>query len=407
VTKLGLIPDNLRIDVTPDQTVLAAIQSAGVPIASACGGNGRCSTCRVWVVNGNDSCSPRTEIEERMAQRLRFQSNIRLACQLHLHGDATLRRLVLDDTDLHVASLLGKDAQSHVGEQKDVAVLFSDIAGFTAISERLSPYDVLFLLNKYYAAMGAIVDANRGYIDNFIGDGLMALFGVENEEAFALRSIKTGLDMLAAVDRLKPQFASTYEIDFDIRIGIHYGEAVIGSLGAGTRQRLTAIGDVVNIASRIETANKEAGTRLLISERLREVAGDQIAVEDYVRLRPRGSTDRMTLFAIAGLAPEAEAMLAASAPPAGETGAGDTPAVASLIPLKVAVIAGETYYWCACGRSANQPFCDGSHRATSILPLPWIPAETGEALLCACKQTAQPPLCDGSHRKLRASAPAP
>jgi class 3 adenylate cyclase/CDGSH-type Zn-finger protein len=404
VPAISLIPDNLSVEVAPDQTVLRAVQGAGVPIASACGGQGLCSTCRVWVVEGVENCAERSEIETQLAAKLHFPANLRLACQTKIAGPVTLRRLVLDDADLNIASLLGREAQSRVGEQKNIVVLFADIAGFTAISEKLLPYDVLFLLNKYYSAMGAVVADNRGYIDNFIGDGLMALFGVEDETDFALRGIKTGLDMLKAVDRLKPQFRATYGVEFDVRIGIHHGEAVLGSLGTGDRQRLTAIGDVVNIASRIEVANKEAGTRLLISEQLRQVVGDDVVVEDYVRLRPRGATDRMTLYSIASIAPDAEARLTRSAPK--PPPAKEEPAIAARTPINVSVIAGETYYWCVCGRSSNQPFCDGSHAPTGFEPLPWTAPKTGQELLCACKRTRKPPYCDGSHRGLVA-APAP
>ena len=394
-----LIPDNLDIEMPPDQTLLAAAQGAGVPIASACGGQGQCSTCRVWIVDGLEHCSPRSAIEVELASRLHLPDHLRLACQTRIDGEVTLRRLVLDDTDLNIASLLGTEAQSRVGEQKHVAVLFSDIAGFTSISEKLSAYDVLFLLNKYYSAMAAIVETNSGYIDNFIGDGLMALFGIENQPDFAVRSIRAGLAMLAAVDNFRPQFEATYGIDFNIRVGIHYGEAVIGSLGAGDRQRLTAIGDVVNIASRLEAANKEAGTRLLISEQLRDVAGDRIEVDDFVRLRPRGATDRMTLYSVSKLAPDAEARFAAqekaAAPPTA-----DQPRIAAKVPINVSVIENETYYWCVCGHSGNQPFCDGSHGPTRFTPLAFTATRTGQELLCTCKQTGRPPFCDGSHRRL-------
>jgi class 3 adenylate cyclase/CDGSH-type Zn-finger protein len=397
MANVRLIPDNIDIAMPPDRTVLAAAQAAGVPIASACGGNGRCSTCRIWVVSGLEHCSPRSEIERGLAERLHFPDNLRLACQTLATGDVTLRRLVLDDADLDIASLLGEEAQTRVGEQKNIAVLFSDIGGFTSISEKLSPYDVLFLLNKYYSAMGAVVQNNRGYIDNFIGDGLMALFGIENEADFALASVKAGLEMLVAVDRIRPQFLATYGIDFNIRIGLHYGEAVIGTLGAGDRRRLTAIGDVVNIASRIEVANKEAGTRMLISEQLHELVQDFIVTEDFVRLRPRGATDRMTLYSVSRLTPEAESRLGARTI-SGILSEDEAPRVASTKPINVELIAGETYYWCACGRSDNQPFCDGKHGDTRFTPVSFTAQKSGKELLCVCKRTARPPFCDGSHR---------
>ena len=100
-----------------------------------------------------------------------------------------------------------------------------------------------------------------------------------------------------------------YDIEFDIRIGLHNGDAVIGSLGSIGQERLTAIGEVPNVASRIEAANTEAGTRLLISEALHEKVKDSVQVADFVRVRLRGTSDRITLYEIDGLKPEAQAAL--------------------------------------------------------------------------------------------------
>ena len=100
-----------------------------------------------------------------------------------------------------------------------------------------------------------------------------------------------------------------YDIDFDIRVGIHYGEAVIGTLGSIGHERLTAIGDTVNVASRIEAANKDAGTRLLISETLHSQVKDQVDIADFIRVRLRGTDERITLYDVNGLKPEARAQL--------------------------------------------------------------------------------------------------
>ena len=158
--------------------------------------------------------------------------DIRLACQLRPTGDVTFRRLVLDDTDLRIANQLLRHAASKTGEVKPVVLFFSDVAGFTSFSETLTPYDVMYLLNRYFAQVGEVIERNEGYIDKFVGDGLMAIFGVDDQPDAPIRAVNAALQTLAAVDRMKPFFKSMYGIDFDIRIGLHLGDAVIGSIGS-------------------------------------------------------------------------------------------------------------------------------------------------------------------------------
>ena len=244
-----------------------------------------------------------------MADRLGLADEVRLACQLRPEGDLRVRRLVLDETDLMMSSQLDRAVATRTGEVKIVTILFSDIVDFTSLSERLSPYDTMYLLNRYFVQAGDIIEENGGFIDNFVGDGLMAIFGVGGQPDAPLRSVNAALQTLTAVDHMKPFFASMYDVDFDVRIGLHYGEVVIGSLGSIGHERLTAIGDVVNVASRVEAANKEAGTRLLISEALYDQVQDKVDSADFIRIRPRGTSDRITLHEIEGLKPEAEAEL--------------------------------------------------------------------------------------------------
>lgn len=309
MARVTSLPDNVVIDVADGETLLAAALRSGVPLTHACGGRAKCSTCRVWVLDGLEAASPRSEAEVVLADRLTFGDEVRLACQLHPRGDLRVRRLVLDETDLVMTNQLERSAAKRAGETKVVTIFFSDIADFTSLSEMLSPYDVMYLLNRYFVRAGEIIEQNDGYIDKFVGDGLMAIFGVEDQPRAPLRAVNAALQTLAAVDRMKPFFTSMYGVDFDVRIGLHYGEAVIGSLGSIGHERLTAVGDVVNVASRIETANKDAGTRLLISEALRDEVADSIEVADFVRTRLRGTSERITLYEVARLRPEVEAEL--------------------------------------------------------------------------------------------------
>ncbi len=310
---LRSLPDNITIDCAVGESVLEAARRAHLPIAHACGGKAKCSTCRIWILEGAEACPGEGAVERELTSRLGLADNIRLACQLRPTGDIAFRRLVLDETDLRIANQLQRRAAAKSGEVKPVVLFFSDVAGFTSFSEALTPYDLMYLLNRYFAQVGELIERNDGYIDKFVGDGLMAIFGVDGQPDAPIRSVNAALQTLAAVDRMKPFFASMYGIDFDIRIGLHLGDAVIGSIGSPGNERLTAIGDAVNVASRVEAANKEAGTRLLISEALYERVKDDVEMTDFVRVRLRGTSDRITLYEIAKLRPETERALNAAA----------------------------------------------------------------------------------------------
>lgn len=313
MAKINALPDNAEFETRDGETLLNAALRSGIVFAHACGGRARCSTCRVWVVDGLKTCHGRNALEAAMAERLGLGDEVRLACQLRPEAPLSVRRLVLDETDLMMSSQLDRAVATRMGEARHVTILFSDIADFTSISESLSPYDVMYLLNRFFVEIGDVVERNGGYIDKFIGDGLMAIFGIDDQPHAPLRAVKSALQILEVADRMKPFLASMYDVDFDVRVGLHYGEAVIGSLGSVGHERLTAIGDIVNVASRIEAANKDAATRFLISEALHAEVEDSIEVVDFVRIRLRGTRDRMTLYEVAALSPNAQTMLDATA----------------------------------------------------------------------------------------------
>lgn len=323
IAKIVSLPDGVEFDVKEGDTLLEAALRANLPLTHACGGRAKCSTCRIWVLDGLDTCPARTEAEQAMAGRLGLSDEVRLACQLKPGGDMRVRRLVLDEIDLVMSSQLDRSAATRVGEVRDVTVFFSDVADFTAIAETLTPYDVMYLLNRYFVQAGEIIERNGGYIDKFVGDGMMALFGVPGhgvggQKDAPIRAVNAALQTLAAIDRMKPFVKAMYGVDFDVRIGLHHGEAVLGSIGSLGHERLTAIGDVVNTASRIETANKEAGTRLLISDALYRLVENQVETSDFVRTRLRGTSERITLHEIGRLKPEVERALNAKAEHASE-----------------------------------------------------------------------------------------
>ncbi|MBD2461964.1 adenylate/guanylate cyclase domain-containing protein [Oscillatoria sp. FACHB-1407] len=305
------LPDEQLVQVAETETILESSLCAGIPHTHVCGGSARCSTCRVWVLEGLEHCAPRNDAEESLAKRLQFDSRIRLACQTQVCGEGrvTVRRLALDVEDIEMIDqqVNSKTKLTSIGEEKQLAVLFADLRGFTTFSEALPAYDVIYVLNRYFKRMGRVIERYGGIINNYMGDGLMALFGVDSSDRAAERAVMAGVEMQKAMQRLNAYLDSLYHRQLRIGIGIHYGNVVIGAVGASLQsQRMTAIGDAVNFASRIEAANKTLGTTLLISEETYAQVKDLVSVKQQWQVEIPGKSGEYTLYeisAIAGLLP--------------------------------------------------------------------------------------------------------
>lgn len=301
---LLILPEKLRVETLPGETLLDAALRNGIAHAHACGGHAHCSTCRIEVLVGIDDCSPRSTAEQSLADRLRFDRTLRLACQTVPQADLTIRRLVLDDDDVELVNQRrSRAAGTAVGEERELAILFCDIRGFTAFSETLPPHDVVHVLNRYFHVMGPPITRFGGTINNYAGDGLMALFGMADEnEDVALHAVQAGLAMLDAMQALMPYLETAYGRCFDVGIGIHFGEVVIGSVGAIGQERVTAIGDAVNLASRIESANKIAKTRLLISDAVYRQISSRLQAARSIDMPIAGKSGEYKLHEVLGLA---------------------------------------------------------------------------------------------------------
>jgi len=153
------------------------------------------------------------------------------------------------------------------GKKRHITVLFSDIRGFTSISEQIGPEQVVSLLSDYFGQVTHIVFKHGGTVDKFIGDAVFAIFGApKSHEDDALRAVKTGLEMIELVESLGPKWTQIIGRPLKVGVGINSGEAVVGSIGSEIRSEFTAIGDTVNLGSRLEGLTKELGVPMLISE---------------------------------------------------------------------------------------------------------------------------------------------
>jgi len=296
-------PDEVDIPFANATNLLDLATSADVPIAHLCGGRARCSTCRVRIVEGQAALSHRTPEEAAMATKLGFPDDVRLACQTEVVDSVRLWRLVLDKIDVEMASQLG--GGHYVGpvgrEIEEVAVMFTDVAGFTAMSEALPPYDVVHILNRFFARASEAVENHGGRVDNYMGDGVLCVFGIDQEADSALSSVRAGIAVLDVARDMNEYMNMIYGHEFKVRVGIGLGEVIFGLMGGETSARETVIGDVVNVASRIEAANKETGTDMLVTDRIRARTLQSVHFGREFDLDLRGKSGRIVAHEVLGI----------------------------------------------------------------------------------------------------------
>ena len=183
------------------------------------------------------------------------------------------------------------------GEERELTLLFADLANFTAMSERLAPREVVAVLGKYFDAMSTVIYRHGGTVDKYIGDGIMAFWGAPlPDERHAERALQAAVDMQRVFDKVARRLVGKGNAAIAMRIGIHTGSVIVGNVGSRARFAYTAIGDAVNLASRLEGANKAYGTRILLSD----ATARQLPTR--VRLRPvdsvvvKGRSDSVKVF---------------------------------------------------------------------------------------------------------------
>ena len=292
--------DNKTICASPDSTILEATLKAKINHIHVCGGNARCTTCRIYIMDGLSNCRPRNKKEKQLAEKLGFPQNIRLACQTKISGNITIRRPVVDDLDIKIILKQFGDAPgTKLGQEKDLAILFTDIENYTQFAEAFPAYDVVHVLNRYYQTMNEIIVQHKGVISDVAGDGILALFGViEDSKNPVLDAINAVRAMNAALMQFNGYLNQMYDRSFGIRAGINFGKVIVGNFDTGMMSKISAIGDTVNMASRIETANKDFGTQLLISQSAYEEIQGLVETDQVHRTKLKGKSGEYVLYSV-------------------------------------------------------------------------------------------------------------
>ncbi len=253
-------------------SVLEASLRNNVPHASVCGGRARCSTCRIRVIGDHTTLPEPSQREAFVLARVGANDpSIRLACQLRPTGDLTFFQLF-------IPSLASANAHAsnpaRIGEERYLVSLFVDMRGSTKLAEKRLPFDTVFVVNRFLAAVSQAVIECGGQPNQFVGDGMLALFGLAASAQTACRqAIRAAALISTNIDELN-RFLS-YDLREPIRfgIGIHGGEVIVGDIGYRDHMVFTALGDPVNVAARLQDMTKTLACEAIISEEVRATAG--------------------------------------------------------------------------------------------------------------------------------------
>ena len=285
-----------RIPVVPGATVLETLHMAGIAHAAICGGRGRCTTCRVLVTKGAGDLPPSGPDEAKALERISATLDCRLACQIRPVADLSVMPLLPPDVDAAAGRMRG----ALVGKETLVTVVFVDIRSFTTLGETRLPYDILFILNQFFIEMTEALDLTHGHYSQFTGDGLMALYGHRSDRASsaAIDALHGVAEMLKRLDALNRRIAGELQSPLQIGIGVHFGEAIVGSMGPPHSQIVSAIGDTVNTTARLEGLTKEYGCKLILSKRAAQAAGLDMGQIPLHTIAVKGKAEQVEFYAL-------------------------------------------------------------------------------------------------------------
>jgi adenylate cyclase len=265
-------PDR-QVRVPKGVSVLEASLRYNIPHASVCGGRARCSTCRVRVLGDISGLPPPSGREAFVLDRVGVTANqsIRLACQLRPQSDIGVIPILPSSMN---ANLLRKGRRMNIGKERYVVSMFVDMRGSTKLAEARLPFDVVFLINRFLAAVSqAALDAG-GQPNQFVGDGTLALFGLEVSHDTACRqALRAAAKVAANVDHMNRQLRVDLREPIQYGIGIHGGVVIIGDIGFKDHTVFTALGDPVNVAARLQDLTKSLNCKVVISEDVCVTAG--------------------------------------------------------------------------------------------------------------------------------------
>ncbi|WP_456622578.1 adenylate/guanylate cyclase domain-containing protein [Bradyrhizobium sp. P5_C12] len=269
-------------------SVLEASLRHNLPHASVCGGRARCSTCRIRVIGDHAALPEPSQREAFVLSRVgTTDPSIRLACQLRPDSDLSFFQLFMPHT---LSANAQASSPARIGQERYLVSLFVDMRGSTQLAEKRLPFDTVFIVNRFLGAVSQAVIENGGQPNQFVGDGMLALFGLTSDPQTACRQALRAVAGIAThVDELNELLSHDLRQPIRFGIGVHGGEVIIGDIGYRDHIVFTALGDAVNVAARLQDMTKTLACEAIVSEEVRRTAGlaDDALPQQEVAIRGR------------------------------------------------------------------------------------------------------------------------
>jgi adenylate cyclase len=272
-------------------SVLEASQAHGIAHLSRCGGRARCSTCRVRVAGPAAHVPPPRRDEWLTLQRVNAPAGVRLACQLRPRGELWVEPLFVPRP--------AAGAVPSRGREQAVAVLFVDLRRWSGLAERQWPFDLVYLLERYFALVGAAVREAGGLPNQYIGDSVMALFGLDGPlDEGCRRALHAAWLIEQRLQAWQAEFRHQFDHPLEFGMGLHAGPVVLAEVGWGDTTTFTAVGEVVNTASRLQEHSKAAQARLVVSAEVAARAGTRWPDPPATEIEVRGRSAPLRVYCL-------------------------------------------------------------------------------------------------------------
>ena len=286
------------IRVPKGLSVLEASLRHNVPHASVCGGRARCSTCRIRIIGDHDDLPEPSQREAFVLARVGASDpSIRLACQLRPESDLSFFQLFLPhavSADSHASN------PTRIGQERYLVSMFVDMRGSTKLAEKRLPFDTVFIVNRFLGAVSQAVLESGGQPNQFVGDGMLALFGLASSRQEACRqALRAAARIAANVDELNKFLEHDLREPIRFGIGINGGEVIVGDIGYRDHMVFTALGDPVNVAARLQDMTKTLVCEAVISDEVRVTAGIAADALPQQEVAIRGRNEPMIVRSVA------------------------------------------------------------------------------------------------------------